>query len=209
MQDRERMLVVITALFPILVLLYMIQGHPLAQTLILFVIAGTILNLSFLSESLWNNLVWIIALAAAIYKGLSLLVSQTAALATGYAILLTAASVYAGRFRGYEDWDYMIPLFMALVGVAGSVLAPGMILWIIASPVIELMLVSGVSSHRQESIGIALVYGIVYVLAFTLPPIALIYTMASLFLRTHSGRLRSYKTLPLDTALRLAVGVTV
>ena len=203
------MVTIITALFPVLVLLYIVQGHLLAQSLVLFVVAGTILNLSLLWESPWGNLVWVIALSAGIYKGLSLLIPQTASLVIGYAILLAATSVYSSRFRGYDDWDYMIPLFMALAGVAGTVLAPDTLLWIVVSPVIELMLVSGVSSHRRESIGIALAYGVVYVLAFTLPPLMLIYTLVTIFARVHSGRLRSYRTLPFDTALRLAVGAVI
>ncbi len=185
--------------------------YPVPRLLELFIylaLAGILFNAAVIRGSPLEDMTWPILLSGGVTLGASLVAPIQLAQLVGLITLLVFVALYSGPFSdGLGDWPTESALLLAGAAILGVVVDNTWVVWIVLSPVIEAYLLAPVTMDKPETIGLALLYSALYVLSLQLPPALAIYTLAAIYMKTRSIRLRNIKYAPLDSLVRILVGV--
>jgi hypothetical protein len=205
-----RKLIDVATLTTLLALYTYPQQIPVTLASIL-VLIGISFSYVALEGSFYRDITWIILLAGVIYMASTLIIpGQISMLLALLTLMALTAPAYTVKEADTNiEWPLYSPLTLLVIGVAGAYINSPLTTWIILSPLIEILFIQSMSVGERERLKTGLYYATIYTLALNLPPLFIAYTLAATLFRIVSKKALNLKYIPIDSALRLGLWVTM
>ena len=197
--------------FSIMAVLYILNPSPIAFFVTLLFLTGLAFSAAALVDGVFSDMTWAVTAGGSAYWGLSIIAPHQLGLAVALTVTLIPFIIPLSNQVeewGIDGWGSYYPVVLTVVAIGGVYLGLNLTPWIIMSPFLELAMYKAPIYRGETTYSLwGVYYAVIYALSLSLNPILVLYIASLSIARLSKPGLGELKAVPLDSLVRLLLGV--